>query len=274
MTVQSCQNQKRGLMSLQHELWKRFVVDLLAETCNCRFWGLCEMPSPHACCAIFDKGDNLENCCSNFYNPTTYLATYGKLVFPINRKNMWPKMDCDTIIPPIFRVKARRPRMVRIREPNENQTKFRRMEPDATATNRGDAAGLNGAAAVADDGATVDIAAAANTRSGVNICRFEKRRQIGIGRDREKGRGRSRGRNTVVSSQPLPTTPVATSSQSLPITAAAASTQPPPIVATSDSQTPTLQPLLPVVAADSQQPSRASSQTLPKIKVLGVRKSG
>ncbi|QHO53417.1 uncharacterized protein DS421_2g47790 [Arachis hypogaea] len=57
-------------------------------------------------------------------------------------------------------------------------------------------------------------------------------------------------------------------------TPATVSTQPPPIVATSNSQAQTSQPLLPFAVADFQQPPKASSQTLLKIKVFGVRKSG
>ncbi|RYR73971.1 hypothetical protein Ahy_A02g008555 [Arachis hypogaea] len=93
---------------------ERFVVDLLAGTYSCRFWGLCEMPCLHACCATFEKGDNPENYCSNFYSPVAYVAIYGKLVSLINGENMWPKVECDTIIPPIFRVKPERPRMVSV----------------------------------------------------------------------------------------------------------------------------------------------------------------
>ncbi|XP_072058034.1 uncharacterized protein [Arachis hypogaea] len=106
---------------------------------RCRFWGLCGMPCPHACCAIFEKGDNPEDYCSNFYSPAAYVATYGNLVSPINGENMWSKVECDTIIPPIFRVKPGRPRMVRIREPDENrsQTNLRKMGSSVTCSNCG-----------------------------------------------------------------------------------------------------------------------------------------
>ncbi|RYR66086.1 hypothetical protein Ahy_A03g012038 [Arachis hypogaea] len=240
---------------------ERFVVDLLAGMCSCRFWGLCGMPCPHACCAIFEKGDSLEDYCSNFYSPAAYVATYGNLVSPINGENMWPKVECDTIIPPIFRVKPGRPRMVRIREPDENhsQTKLRRTGSSVTCSNCGQYGH--------------------NRRHCPNPI---------------VGRGRGRGRAT--SSQPLPTT--LASSQQLPATpAVAASTQPLPIFATSASQAPTTstgalapttatsqqalplegpasQPLLAVATAKSDQAPKASSQPLPKTKVFGVRRSG
>ncbi|RYR43248.1 hypothetical protein Ahy_A08g039673 [Arachis hypogaea] len=35
---------------------ERFVVDLLAGICSCKFWRLCEMSCPYDCCAIFYKG--------------------------------------------------------------------------------------------------------------------------------------------------------------------------------------------------------------------------
>ncbi|XP_015970679.1 uncharacterized protein LOC107494166 [Arachis duranensis] len=58
-------------------IMERFVVDLMVGRCSCRFWGLYGMPCPHACCAIFEKGDNPEDYCSNYYNKAAYLATYG-----------------------------------------------------------------------------------------------------------------------------------------------------------------------------------------------------
>ncbi|RYR03986.1 hypothetical protein Ahy_B06g083482 [Arachis hypogaea] len=237
---------------------ERFVVDLLAGTCSCRFWGLCGMPCPHACCAIFEKGDSPEDYCNNFYSPAAYIATYGNLVSPINGENMWPKVECDTIIPPIFRVKPGRPRMVRIREPDENrsQTKLRRTGSSVTCSNCGQYGH--------------------NRRHCPNPI--------------VSGRGRA------ASSQPLPTTPA--SSQQLPATPAiAASTQPPPILATTVSQAPNTstgavapttatsqqalplegpasQPLLAVASAKFHQAPKASSQPLPKTKVFGVRRSG
>ncbi|KAL4396270.1 uncharacterized protein [Arachis hypogaea] len=120
-------------------IMERFVVDLMAEKCSCRFWGLCGMPCPHAYCAIFEKGDNPKDYCSNYYIKVAYLATYGQSISPINGENMWSNIKCDTIVPLIFRVKPRRPRMVRIREPDENktQTKYRKTGTSITYNNCG-----------------------------------------------------------------------------------------------------------------------------------------
>ncbi|RYR58177.1 hypothetical protein Ahy_A05g023850 [Arachis hypogaea] len=35
----------------------------MAGRCSCRFWSLCGMSCPHACRAIFEKGDNPEDYC-------------------------------------------------------------------------------------------------------------------------------------------------------------------------------------------------------------------
>ncbi|RYR39472.1 hypothetical protein Ahy_A09g045025 [Arachis hypogaea] len=243
--------------------YERFVVDLLAGMCSCRFWRLCGKLCLHA-------WDNLEDYCSNFYSPAAYAATYGKLVSPINGENMWPKVECDTIHAPIFRVKPERPRMVRIREPDENrsQIKLRRMGTSVTCNNCG--------------------------QYGHN--RRHCPNPIVSGRSRGRGRGRGRERGRAASSQSLSITPATASSQLLRTTpTVAASTQPPPIVATSASQDPTIatdamnseplivapfgssqqalplegsasQPLLPVTTTSLQQPPRASSQPLPKTK--------
>ncbi|RYR21806.1 hypothetical protein Ahy_B03g067121 isoform A [Arachis hypogaea] len=116
---------------------ERFVVDLLAGSCSCRFWGLAGMPCQHACSAIFMKGDNPEDYCSNYYTPAAYLACYETTLNPINGENMWPKVELETIRPPIFRVKPGRPRRVRIREHDEDrsQTKLRRSGTSVTCSN-------------------------------------------------------------------------------------------------------------------------------------------
>ncbi|RYR73229.1 hypothetical protein Ahy_A02g007572 [Arachis hypogaea] len=199
-------------------IMERFVVDLMAGRCSCRFWGLCGMSCPHACCAIFEKGDNPKDYCSNYYSKVAYLTTYGQLISPSNEKNMWPKIQCDTIIPPIFKVKPGRPRMVRIREPDENrtQTKYRRIETSVTCSNcaqyghnrrlcpnpivtapegtqGSDAATEIGGvdAAANGPGAAVEAngsAAAPTTRSRMIRGRGRGRAAVGMGRGRGRGR--------------------------------------------------------------------------------------
>ncbi|RYR04369.1 hypothetical protein Ahy_B06g084081 [Arachis hypogaea] len=142
---------------------------------------------------------------------------------------MWPKVECDTIIPPIFRVKPGRSRMVRISEPDEtrSQTKLRRTGTSVTCSNCGQyghnrrhclnlivsepgvAAAANGEDPAGADtvptaapAAAVDTDPAADNRSDVNIRRSERIRQTGVSR----GRGRGRGKGRAASSQPLPTT--------------------------------------------------------------------
>ncbi|RYR37114.1 hypothetical protein Ahy_A09g042045 [Arachis hypogaea] len=72
--------------------------------------GLAGMPCIHACSAIFMKGDIPEDYYSNYYIPAAYLASYGIILNPINGENMRPKVEFETIRPPIFRVKSERPR--------------------------------------------------------------------------------------------------------------------------------------------------------------------
>ncbi|MED6142246.1 hypothetical protein PIB30_111795, partial [Stylosanthes scabra] len=58
---------------------------------------------------------------------------------PINEENVWPKVEGDTIIPPIFRVKPNRPRRVRIIEQDEDrsQPKLRKSVDLVTCNNFG-----------------------------------------------------------------------------------------------------------------------------------------
>ncbi|RYQ84757.1 hypothetical protein Ahy_B10g104234 isoform B [Arachis hypogaea] len=176
------------------------------------------MPCPHAYCANLEKDDNPEDYCSNYYSKAAYLATYGQSISPINGENMWPNIQCDTIIPPIFRVKPGRPRMVRIREPDENrtQTKYKRTRTSVTYSNCGQyghnrrlcpnpimtapkgtqgsdaTAGTGGGDAAANEpGAAVEANGSAATpiaRSRIVRGRGRGRVEVGMG----KGRGRGR----------------------------------------------------------------------------------
>ncbi|RYR74636.1 hypothetical protein Ahy_A02g009361 [Arachis hypogaea] len=182
-------------------IMERFVVDLMAGKCSCRFWGLCGMPCPYACCAIFEKGDNPKDYCSNYYSKAAYLAT----------------------------VKPERLRMVRIREPDENrtQTKYRRTKTSVICSNYGQyghnrrqcpnpivtapegtqgpdvAAGNRGGDVVANEpGAAVEanrseVAATATSRVG------RGRATVGM----ERGRGRGRAVNTPAPPSQLLNTP-------------------------------------------------------------------
>ena len=96
------------------------MVDLESGSCSCRFWGLTGLPCEHACSAIFYKGANPEDFINNYYTPEAYLAYYAYVVYPINGENMWPKLNFDAIIRPLYRKKPGKPRKLRRREPDED----------------------------------------------------------------------------------------------------------------------------------------------------------
>ncbi|RYR08142.1 hypothetical protein Ahy_B05g075696 [Arachis hypogaea] len=272
-------------------IMEMFVVDLLAGTCSCRFWGLSGMPCPHACSAIFEKGDNPEEYCSNYYSPAAYLATYGKSIAPINRENMWPKVNCDTIIPPVFRVKPGRPRMVRIREPDENrsQTKYRRTGTSVTCSNCGQyghnrrhcpnpIVSAPEPAAAASDVATDSAAPGNNAHDSGSAARGR-----GRGRGAGLGRGRGKGRGTVVTA-PTPNTLAAefgsatvlslTGSGSANDSPLAGSGSPDTGAASNPLHTPATQPTPFIEPLIHQTPQVAPvTQPLPKTRTFGMRRS-
>ncbi|MED6202032.1 hypothetical protein PIB30_101344 [Stylosanthes scabra] len=180
-------------------------------------------------------------------------------------------MEGDTIVPPIFRVKPRRPRKMRIREQDENrsQTKLRRSGDSVTcppSASRGKARGgargrgrnsastssvpqttvlaasgapdvpiAHAGSAPNDAPAATNYASTTTANTRINRSRIAARR----------GGGRGRGRGRI----PITTIPDVPAALSAPV-----ATRVPPL--------PT--------SFTSQPPTTAS----PKTKVLGVRRSG
>ncbi|RYR54169.1 hypothetical protein Ahy_A06g029424 isoform A [Arachis hypogaea] len=252
-------------------IMERFVVNLMAGRCSCRFWGLCGMPCPHACCAIFEKGDNPKDYCSNYYSKAAYLATYGQSISPINGENIWPKIQCDTIIPSIFRVK-----------PGSNCGQYghnRRLYPNLIVTDHEGtqgsdvAVGTGGGDAAANE---PDAAVEANRSAATPIARSRMVRGRCRGRARVRmGRGRGRG-----SAAPM------TAPTSGPSNTPAPPSQPPqtptqpsqpthtPAPPSQPATLPTPTSLSTTLPTPASLPTAPASQLLPKTKIFGVRRSG
>ncbi|MED6219171.1 hypothetical protein PIB30_033379 [Stylosanthes scabra] len=163
---------------------------------------------------------------------------------------MWPKVEGDPTIPPIFRVKPARRSMVRIREHDENrsQTNYRRTATSVTYSNRGQ----YGHNRYCPNPIVTDGVGAGAVATGS--------RAIG-----------HRFANIRAAADLQPPTPLAE-----------ATSQPPPPPPTTP---PTTQSLPPVVATShpaptsSQSPQLASSQPIPataqpRVRVFSFRRSG
>ncbi|RYR03187.1 hypothetical protein Ahy_B06g082031 isoform A [Arachis hypogaea] len=108
-------------------IMEMFVVDLMAERCSCRFW-VCVVCLAHMLAVQFLKRVIILRTIA----VTTTVQQHTLL--HMGKHNQRYNLILSS---PIFRVKPRRPRIVRIREPNENisQIKYRRIGTSVTCSN-------------------------------------------------------------------------------------------------------------------------------------------
>lgn len=87
------------------------------------------MPCVYAICAIRTKKLEPALFCDDYLMPSTYLDSYNPIIFPIAGEDDWEQIDYP-IAPPPYKKQAGRPKMKRIREPDE------RKPPPAPNTTR------------------------------------------------------------------------------------------------------------------------------------------
>ncbi|RDY09524.1 hypothetical protein CR513_06095, partial [Mucuna pruriens] len=90
---------------------------------------LVSIPYEHALTTIISyRGESLDKYVHQYYKKELYELCYGHEVSLINGQNMWPKYDFDEILPLIYKIGPKRPKILR-REPDEssNSTKLRRV---------------------------------------------------------------------------------------------------------------------------------------------------
>ena len=90
---------------------KQFVVDV--EKCSraCKYWDLIGTPCKHAVHVIAFKKERAEDYAHDFYKKDTYIALYSHLIQPCNGPDLWPDIDEDAILPPIYKIQPRRPKI-------------------------------------------------------------------------------------------------------------------------------------------------------------------
>jgi hypothetical protein len=97
----------------------RFTVNTANRTCSCNFWELVGIPCRHAVAAIGKRDGNPEDFVHECYSRKTYEACYSHNVSAINGQDMWPEVECEEMLPPIFKKGPGRPKKLRRREPGE-----------------------------------------------------------------------------------------------------------------------------------------------------------
>ncbi|KAL5558212.1 hypothetical protein UlMin_034423 [Ulmus minor] len=68
---------------------KNGVVDLQERTYSCRRFQLEQLPCAHAMIAIRHSKRDVYNFCSEYYNSSTWKATYAGVVYPLPYQGDW-----------------------------------------------------------------------------------------------------------------------------------------------------------------------------------------
>lgn len=99
--------------------YNQYKVKLEEKTCGRRKWELSGIPCVHAICEYnhlhMEPMDYVHDC----YKVETYLKCYSYGLGPINGRDLWPKPDSPTMLPPDVKKRAGRPKRARRREPEE-----------------------------------------------------------------------------------------------------------------------------------------------------------
>ncbi|KAL5549324.1 hypothetical protein UlMin_004555 [Ulmus minor] len=85
---------------------KNRVVDLQARTCSCRRFQLEQLPCAHAMIAIRHRKTDVYDFCFEYYNSSTWKATYVGVVYPLPHQGDWviPNEVRDVkVLPPDIR---------------------------------------------------------------------------------------------------------------------------------------------------------------------------
>ncbi|XP_058776090.1 uncharacterized protein LOC131650394 [Vicia villosa] len=89
---------------------QQFVVDVGKRTCSCRFWDLVGIPCRHACAALAYRQFKPEDYVDNWYSREKYGEAYSVAISPINGMDMWPPVEADDLLPPLYKKGPGRPK--------------------------------------------------------------------------------------------------------------------------------------------------------------------
>ncbi|KAL5570812.1 hypothetical protein UlMin_020409 [Ulmus minor] len=106
LSMQMCLNSASDTVYIVLDGDKNRFVDLQARTCSCRRFQLEQLPCAHAMIAIRHSKRDVYNFCSEYYNSSTWKATYAEVVYPLSHQGDWvvPNEVCDVkVLPPDIR---------------------------------------------------------------------------------------------------------------------------------------------------------------------------
>ncbi|WOL01741.1 hypothetical protein Cni_G10458 [Canna indica] len=112
---------------------KIHVVNIGSRSCSCRRWNLTGIPCNHAVSCIAWMKDDPDKYISDYFKRDAYLKTYANFIEPLTENDTWPNVDGPHCLPPHVKKMPGRPKKVRRREMNEDDSQASRYSRHGTS---------------------------------------------------------------------------------------------------------------------------------------------
>lgn len=97
----------------------RHTVCLERKRCTCRVWDLSGIPCPHAIKALLHRKTDPTYGIHWWHSREAYMLTYKHKLQPVRGQKFWKIEASHAMLPPDYTRQAGRPRVLRVREPDE-----------------------------------------------------------------------------------------------------------------------------------------------------------
>lgn len=110
----------QGVFQVQYRDYQN-IVDINAQTCDCRRWKLTGIPCYHAVACLRHERIRPESVLPACYSVETFYKAYGFNIWPCKEKTEWDKVGGPEVLPPVYVKKVGRPPKSRKKQPHESQ---------------------------------------------------------------------------------------------------------------------------------------------------------
>lgn len=122
-------------MSVEHifevrhleNLADKFAVNLKEHLCSCRRWELTCLPCVYALSTMKSRNHKVDEYIHEYYRKSRYMKVYKHVIYPINRSNMWDRIEYPDVQPPKYRKMSGQPKKKRNLEQGEIDDSHRKM---------------------------------------------------------------------------------------------------------------------------------------------------
>lgn len=102
---------------------KTFIVSMYNKTCDYGVYQICGVPCKHVMPCIAQRHEDDDDYVDKRLTVETSLATYANIIHLLLNHIIWPTVECLKILPPYVKARVGRPKIMRRREPVEQQWK-------------------------------------------------------------------------------------------------------------------------------------------------------